>query len=171
MFFIPLVPSSINPENSYSVLFITFLAEMGDKTQISTLLFSTNKEINRWGILAAASCALTLAVFFCGCYRFQIRQVCFSKNHKTDFRDRFYRDWCLEAVDGRIGTVNLEPHYHVLFFCFVGLGAGYAPIEMRAFRSRSRSGLLKTKRRTVTSPIPVRGSIITSVFRAMLEYV
>jgi putative Ca2+/H+ antiporter (TMEM165/GDT1 family) len=46
------------------VFFITFLAEMGDKTQISTLLFSSNKEINRWGILAAASCALTMATFF-----------------------------------------------------------------------------------------------------------
>ena len=46
-----------------TVFFITFLAEMGDKTQISTLLFSTNNEINRWGILAAASCALTLATF------------------------------------------------------------------------------------------------------------
>ena len=43
------------------VFLITFLAEMGDKTQISTLLFSSNKEINRWGILATASCALTLA--------------------------------------------------------------------------------------------------------------
>jgi putative Ca2+/H+ antiporter (TMEM165/GDT1 family) len=45
------------------VFLITFLAEMGDKTQISTLLFSSNKEINRWGILAAASCALSLATF------------------------------------------------------------------------------------------------------------
>ena len=43
------------------VFLITFLAEMGDKTQISTLLFSSNKEINRWGVLVAASCALTLA--------------------------------------------------------------------------------------------------------------
>jgi putative Ca2+/H+ antiporter (TMEM165/GDT1 family) len=47
-----------------TIFFITFLAEMGDKTQISILLFSTNNEINRWGILAAASCALTLATFF-----------------------------------------------------------------------------------------------------------
>jgi len=46
-----------------TVFFITFLAEMGDKTQLSTLLFSTNNEINRWGILAAASCALTMATF------------------------------------------------------------------------------------------------------------
>ncbi|MDL1964670.1 MAG: TMEM165/GDT1 family protein [Deltaproteobacteria bacterium] len=46
------------------VFLITFLAEMGDKTQISTLLFSSNKEINCLGILAAASCALTLATFF-----------------------------------------------------------------------------------------------------------
>lgn len=50
---------------AYLMIFlITFIAEMGDKTQISTLLFSSNKEINRWGILAAASCALTLATFF-----------------------------------------------------------------------------------------------------------
>ena len=46
------------------IFLITFLAEMGDKTQISTLLFAGNKEINRWGVLAAASCALTLATFF-----------------------------------------------------------------------------------------------------------
>ena len=46
-----------------TVFLITFLAEMGDKTQISTHLFSSNKEINRWGILAAASCALTLVTF------------------------------------------------------------------------------------------------------------
>ncbi|MBE9572256.1 MAG: TMEM165/GDT1 family protein [Proteobacteria bacterium] len=45
------------------VFFITFLAEMGDKTQISILLFSSNKEINCWGILAVASCALTMATF------------------------------------------------------------------------------------------------------------
>ena len=47
----------------FTIFLITFLAEMGDKTQISTLLFSTNNEINRWGILAAASCALTMATF------------------------------------------------------------------------------------------------------------
>ncbi len=46
-----------------TIFLITFLAEMGDKTQISTLLFAGNKEINRWGILAAASCALTVATF------------------------------------------------------------------------------------------------------------
>ena len=46
------------------IFLITFLAEMGDKTQISTLLFSSDKAISRWGVLFAASCALTLATFF-----------------------------------------------------------------------------------------------------------
>jgi len=46
-----------------TIFFITFLAEMGDKTQISTLLFSGDKEISRWGVLVAASCALTVATF------------------------------------------------------------------------------------------------------------
>jgi len=39
-----------------TIFLVTFLAEMGDKTQISTLLFSTNSETSRWGVLTAAGC-------------------------------------------------------------------------------------------------------------------
>lgn len=31
---------------SLTIFLITFLAEMGDKTQLSTLLFASNKELN-----------------------------------------------------------------------------------------------------------------------------
>lgn len=41
--------------------FITiFLAELGDKTQLATLLFAANKEVNKWLIFFAAASALVL---------------------------------------------------------------------------------------------------------------
>ena len=49
-------------------VFITvFLAELGDKTQIASLLFATDEDLNPWLVFAAASLALTastgIAVF------------------------------------------------------------------------------------------------------------
>lgn len=39
--------------------FVTiFLAELGDKTQIATMLFATNKEYSKWIIFAGAALAL-----------------------------------------------------------------------------------------------------------------
>lgn len=35
-----------------------FLAELGDKTQLATLLFASRPEVNLWGIFAAAALAL-----------------------------------------------------------------------------------------------------------------
>ena len=43
------------------IFFSIFIAELGDKTQLATLMFSTNQEINRWGIFAASSLALVLS--------------------------------------------------------------------------------------------------------------
>ena len=74
------------------VFFITFLAEMGDKTQISTLLFSSNKEINRLGILAAASCALTMATFLAVVIGFEL--------------DRFVSARTIKLVSG-IGFIGI----------------------------------------------------------------
>ena len=50
------------PLASMLTIFVTvFLAELGDKTQIATLLFATDTEISRWGVFLAAAAALICA--------------------------------------------------------------------------------------------------------------
>lgn len=45
-----------------STVFLSiFLAELGDKTQIATLILASQKELNRIGVFVGASCALVLA--------------------------------------------------------------------------------------------------------------
>jgi putative Ca2+/H+ antiporter (TMEM165/GDT1 family) len=47
---------------AFLTVFVTvFLAEIGDKTQLATLLFSAKGESSRWVIFAASSTALVLA--------------------------------------------------------------------------------------------------------------
>ncbi len=47
--------------NTLLIVFGTvFLAELGDKTQLATLLFATNKEVSRLTIFIGASLALIL---------------------------------------------------------------------------------------------------------------
>jgi putative Ca2+/H+ antiporter (TMEM165/GDT1 family) len=46
----------------YLAIFLSvLLAEMGDKTQLATLLFATDATLNRWGVLAGAAGALLLS--------------------------------------------------------------------------------------------------------------
>lgn len=47
---------------AFITVFVTvFLAEIGDKTQLATLLFSAKGETSRWVIFAASATALVLA--------------------------------------------------------------------------------------------------------------
>jgi len=45
----------------FTVLTTVFLAEIGDKTQLATMLFAAKGETSKWVIFLAASLALVLA--------------------------------------------------------------------------------------------------------------
>jgi len=46
----------------FATIFSTvFLAELGDKTQLATLLFSADKPASKWIVFAASASALTVA--------------------------------------------------------------------------------------------------------------
>lgn len=46
----------------FATVFVTvFLAELGDKTQLATMLFAADKEVSKWLVFAAASLALMVA--------------------------------------------------------------------------------------------------------------
>jgi putative Ca2+/H+ antiporter (TMEM165/GDT1 family) len=47
---------------TFATVFVTvFVAEMGDKTQLATLLFSADRQVSRWAVFAGAALALTAA--------------------------------------------------------------------------------------------------------------
>jgi len=44
----------------FTVFTTVFLAELGDKTQLATLLFAADKEVSKWLVFVGASAALVL---------------------------------------------------------------------------------------------------------------
>lgn len=45
----------------FTVFFTVFLAEIGDKTQLATMLFASEAKVSKWVIFAGSALALTLA--------------------------------------------------------------------------------------------------------------
>ena len=45
----------------FTVFTVVFIAELGDKTQLATMLFSANKEVNKTTVFLGASLALIIA--------------------------------------------------------------------------------------------------------------
>jgi len=45
----------------FSIFTAVFIAELGDKTQLATMLFASDKEVSKWLVFFAASTALVVA--------------------------------------------------------------------------------------------------------------
>ena len=58
------------------VVFLSvFMAELGDKTQVATLLFAADQNLSRWEVFAAASAALVFASLLAVLFGVQISRV------------------------------------------------------------------------------------------------
>jgi len=45
----------------FSIFTAVFIAELGDKTQLATMLFASDKDVSKWLVFFAASAALIVA--------------------------------------------------------------------------------------------------------------
>ncbi len=58
------------------VVFLSvFMAELGDKTQVATLLFAADQNLSRWEVFAAASAALVFASLLAVLFGAQVSRV------------------------------------------------------------------------------------------------
>lgn len=52
---------AINWKVFFTIFLSVFIAELGDKTQIATMLFAADKDVGKWLVFASASLALIVA--------------------------------------------------------------------------------------------------------------
>ncbi len=45
----------------FTIFSVVFVAELGDKTQLATMLFASDREVSKWLVFFAASAALVTA--------------------------------------------------------------------------------------------------------------
>ena len=45
----------------FTIFSVVFIAELGDKTQLATMLFASDKEVSKWLVFFASSAALVCA--------------------------------------------------------------------------------------------------------------
>ena len=45
----------------FTIFISVFLAELGDKTQLATMLFAADKEVSKWTVFVASASALVVA--------------------------------------------------------------------------------------------------------------
>lgn len=57
------------------VFLSVFMAELGDKTQLATLLFAADQNLSRWGVFAAASTALVFTSLIAVLFGAQISRI------------------------------------------------------------------------------------------------
>jgi putative Ca2+/H+ antiporter (TMEM165/GDT1 family) len=58
-----------------SIFFSILIAELGDKTQLATLLFATDPQLSRVGVFVASALALTLSSFLAVLFGDQLVRV------------------------------------------------------------------------------------------------
>ena len=72
-----------------------FFAELGDKTQLATLLFAADKSTNKVGVFAAAAAALVLSRLIAVLVGSQLLSLYLTPCTKAGRRGRFHWDWYL----------------------------------------------------------------------------
>jgi len=81
----------------FTVFAAVFIAELGDKTQLATMLFAADKEVSKWTVFWGASAALMVATLI----------GVIAGNLLSDFINERYLNYIAGAGFILIGTLTL----------------------------------------------------------------